>query len=296
MTHIINDQNRQEYYQLAHQIFVQNAEQDFELCSIINAKSGLCSEDCKWCAQSRHHTTQVETHGIISKEKCIAQAKYLESKGVTRFSLVTSGKRLTPKELKAAIENIKAIKEHTNIKVCASMGLLDYDDILLLREAGVERYHCNLETSSDHFSSLCTTHTTKDKIATLKAAKRAGLDICCGGIIGLGESPAQRLQFAHELRAIETLSIPINILQPIPGTPMEKQDPLSQTEILDTLATIRILNPKARIRFAAGRSYLTPETIKTALFLGVNSAITGDLLTTTGSTTEQDISSFLSID
>ncbi len=260
----------------------------FDMCSIVNGKCGRCSEDCKWCAQSAHHATACEAHGLISVEECLHQATYNEACGIRRFSIVNSGRRATPEEVDQLCEHFRALTKATQLELCASLGLLDEAALQRLYAAGVRRYHCNLEASPTFFKTLCSTHTQAEKVDTLRAAKRVGMEICSGGIIGMGESERDRIDLALTLRELEVQSIPINILSPIPGTPLEHTPLLSEHAILRTVALFRIIHPTATLRFAGGRARLSDATLERALKLGINAAIEGDLLTTLGKTVAQD--------
>lgn len=260
----------------------------FDSCSIINARSGRCPEDCKWCAQSARWATGCDTYPIIPEEECMTLARYNAAKGIRRFSLVTSGKAAKGKSLDAICYMLRRVTDETPMLTCASLGLLDLDDLRKVRQAGAVRYHCNLETAPSFFPSLCTTHTHDDKIATIRAAREAGLEICSGGIIGMGETPRQRVEFALALRDIEPVSIPINILIPIPGTPLADTPPLTEQEILTTIAIFRFVHPSIHLRFAGGRQKLSPEGQLRAMKIGINGGIVGDMLTTLGSTIDAD--------
>lgn len=264
----------------------------FELCSIINAKSGGCSEDCKWCSQSMHHSSEIALYDSIDTDEAVRQALYNESKGVRRISLVTSGRGLSSSELDVMTGICRSIKKSSGIRLCASMGLIDAEGFLWLKNAGVERYHCNLETSRSFFASLCTTHTYDDKIRAIREARSTGLDICSGGIIGMGETMIQRIEMALELKGLGVLSIPLNILSPIKGTALEKMRPLDTGEILTAIALFRFINPSAYIRFAGGRGFIKPRQER-ALHAGINASIVGDMLTTCGSSSiDEDRFSF----
>ena len=260
----------------------------FDMCSIVNGKSGKCSENCKWCAQSAHHATQCEVYGILPYEECLRHAQTNEAQGIRRFSIVNSGRAATDAEIDILVDHFQRLHQETRLELCASLGLLKAPALKRLYDAGVRRYHCNLETSPNYFPQLCTTHTIADKIETLKAAKAVGMEICSGGIIGMGESEQDRIELAFTLRDLEVTSIPINILSPIPGTPLEATPLLSDHAILRTIALFRLIHPTAYLRFAGGRARLSPDTLEAALRMGINAAIEGDLLTTLGNTVAQD--------
>lgn len=254
---------------------------EVDLCTIMNAKSGHCSEDCKFCAQSAHYKTNVEVYSLVSKEAALNIAKENESEGVNRFSLVTSGRGVSDSDFEKVLDIYQALNKEVKMDLCVSLGILAYDKFLKLREKGITMYHHNLETSREFYEKICTTHSYDERISTINAAKEAGLDICSGGIIGLGETLEDRVKLAFQVKELGAKSIPINILNPIKGTPLENAESLSQEDILKTFAIFRFVNPKAYIRLAGGRNQID-EFGKECFNAGANATITGNYLTTSG--------------
>ena len=260
----------------------------FDICTIINAKSGKCSENCKFCAQSAHYHTGAEEYPMLHADTIAAQAKRDDERGVLRFSLVTSGKRLTPAEVEQECASIRAVREQTGIAVCISNGLLDEASYRKLKEAGATRVHNNLESSRRFFPSVCTTHTFDEKCAAIRAAQAAGLSVCSGGIVGMGETMEDRIDMVLELRELGVHSIPGNMLNPIPGTPYETLPKLTNDDMCRIVAVFRFLIPEASIRLAGGRGLL-PDKGRACFCSGANAAISGDMLTTSGITVETDM-------
>ena len=260
----------------------------FDLCTIVNGKCGKCSEDCKYCAQSAHyHTSCEESYPLLDTETLLEDAKRREAQGVLRYSIVTSGRALSDREVDQVCESIRAIRRETSIQVCVSFGLLTEAQFRKIKEAGASRVHCNLESSARYFKEVCTTHTYEEKIETLKAARRAGLSICSGGILGLGETFADRIDMVLTARSLGVKSIPMNLLNPIPGTPYGRRTPLTNEEACRCAALFRFLIPDASIRLAGGRG-LVGDKGKACFQSGANAAISGDMLTTAGITVETD--------
>lgn len=258
-----------------------------DLCTIINGKSGRCSEDCKYCAQSAHHHTSCEEYAFLDEDTIVNAALEHEREGVDRFSIVTSGRSLQGSDFEKALAAYKRMKRECRISLCASHGLLDAEQFRRLREAGVERYHANIETSGRYFPYICTTHTYDQKIETIRLAQQAGLSVCSGGIIGMGETWQDRIDMALTLSQLGIASIPINALMPVKGTAFQDLPQLSGDDILRTIALFKYINPTANIRLAAGRALLYNNG-EDAFCSGASAAITGNMLTTTGSTTASD--------
>ncbi len=259
-----------------------------DLCTIINGKSGRCSENCKYCAQSARHRTGVDEYDFLPTEKILAVALANEQAGVNRFSVVTSGRALDGKNFDRAIETYKILRGKLTIELCASHGILNAEQLKRLKAAGVKRYHHNLETSRRFFPQICTTHTYDERINTIKLAQAAGLEVCSGGIIGMGETWQDRIDLALEVAALGITSIPVNILTPIKGTALENLPQLGAEEILRTIALFRYINPTADVRFAAGRNFL-PDNGASALLHGASVAITGNMLTTSNNNIKADM-------
>jgi adenosylmethionine-8-amino-7-oxononanoate aminotransferase/biotin synthase len=287
-TQLADIENKEELYAAAGEITRHFGKPAFNPCSIINARAGKCSENCKWCAQSGHYHTDSDVHGIVSAEQVLNQAHYDDSKGVKRFCQVTSGRAVKGEALKKVCDNYRELREKTNLFLCGSLGLLNKEDLQQLWDAGMRRYHCNLETAPSYFGELCTTHTIEEKIQTLKWAREVGFELCSGGIIGMGETRDQRIELAFKLLEVQPNSIPINILSPIKGTPLADTPLISDEEILITIAIFRFVHPKAELRFAGGRKRLSHDVQLKALNIGINSAVVGDMLTTTGSKIDDD--------
>lgn len=261
----------------------------FDLCTIVNGKCGRCTEDCKYCAQSAQYPTScTETYPLLSTEEILRQAKINASQGVLRYSIVTSGKRLSDREIDQACESIRAVRRETAMQVCVSFGLLSEQQFGRLRKAGVSRVHCNLETSPRYFPEVCTTHTFAEKVETLQAAKRAGLSLCAGGIMGLGETMEDRIDMALAARELGVESIPVNLLNPIPGTPYAQNRVLTNEELCRITAIFRFLIPDGVIRLAGGRGLLEDKG-EQCFRSGANAAISGDMLTTAGITVQTDL-------
>ena len=261
----------------------------FSLCSIINAKSGKCSEDCHFCAQSAHYQTEAPVYPLLDKAPILAAAHEAKKIGASRFSLVTSGRGLASVDLPQVLEIIRAIRTEVGIKVCASLGILGESELGQLKEAGVSRYHHNLESSKEFFPQVCTTHSFADRVATIKAAQAVGLSVCSGGIFGLGESEADRLSMAMSLVECGIDSVPINILIPLAGTPCAGLAPLSIAEILRSIALYRLILPQAAIRLAAGRESALGDFLSSAFMAGADGMMIGGYLTQRGRSPEADL-------
>lgn len=279
--------NSKELFSGANKIREELCGQKVDLCTIINGRSGRCSENCKFCAQSAHHNTKIKEYAFLDPDIILEDCKKNVANGVHRYSIVTAGRSLTGVDFDKAIEAYKKMDAECEINLCASHGFLTEEEFIRLKEAGVTMYHENIETSKRNFHNICTTHSYEDKIKEIKLAQKVGLNVCSGGIIGMGETWEDRIDMAISLSELGVVSIPINILMPIDGTPFGNLERISDEDILRTIAIFRYLNPTAYIRMAAGRNYFADGGRK-IFQSGANATITGDMLTTVGNNTEQD--------
>jgi biotin synthase len=252
------------------------------LCGITNAKSGRCSEDCKFCAQSSHYQTDVPSYPLIPSKQIVAEAGRAKKDGAELFGIVTSGKSIkTKKEWTEIIKAVRGIYK-IGIKPCASLGIIDTTMAREIKEAGLYRYHHNLETSRSFFQNICTTHDYEEDVTTIRVAKAAGLSVCAGGMMGMGEGITHRLELAATLRKLDVDSVSVNILHPIKGTPLSHREPLPPLEILMTIAVFRFLLPDKDIRLCGGKEKNLRQLLPLGIIAGANALMTGDYLTTTG--------------
>ena len=264
---------------------------DIEFCSLVNARNGKCSQNCKYCAQSSHYCTNIETFPLIDISEVKKAALEAKSNKASRFAIVTSGK--TPDEgrdFKLELEMIKEINKIEGLNSCASIGILNEEQAKQLADAGLKRFHHNINTCRSYYPEVCTTHTYQDRIDTCKLVKKYGMELCCGVILGMGETVEQRIEMALELSEIQPDSIPINILMPIPETPFENYlDKIDEENVLRTLAVFKIANPKSVLRFCGGRMRLSEENQRKALKTCVEGVMVGNYLTTIGKAPQEDI-------
>ncbi len=258
-------------------------------CSITNAKSGFCTEDCAFCAQSAHHQTGIETHPLMNAQDMMADALRLHEGGATEYSMVTSGYALTDQEIETIGRAAGMIREKTDLMLCSSLGILTEERAKKLKASGLSSYHHNLETARSFFDRICTTHDYEDDVQTVKIAKAAGLRVCSGGILGMGESWAQRVEMALTLRDLDVDSIPINFLNPIPGTRMAERPLLSPLEALKCIALFRFVNPRKDITICGGREVTLRDLQSWIFAAGANGLLVGNYLTTQGRDVKADM-------
>ncbi len=258
-------------------------------CGIVNAKSGMCPEDCAFCAQSAHHHSGVETYELLSAERLEQAGLEMATAGATNYSVVTSGTSLTQADIDTVCRVARRLKAKTNLTLCASVGMLDAGAARQLKAAGVSRYHHNLETARSYFDRICTTHDYDDDIDTVKVAKAAGMVVCSGGIFGMGESWAQRVELAFTLKELEVDSVPINFLNPIQGTRLAAQPMLPPMEALKIIALYRFIHPQKDITICGGREATLKDFQSWIFTAGANGMMVGNYLTTQGRNIEMDL-------
>jgi len=273
--------------------YANKVRQDFiepkmDLCSIINAKSGRCEQDCKFCAQSAHHRADISIYSLKSKDKIVKAAVRTKEIGAKKFGIVTSGNTLNDEELDVVVSAIKEISAKYGISVCASLGALNHSQLQLLKNAGLSRYHHNIETSPQFYSQIVSTHSFEERVNTIKSAKSAGLEVCSGGIIGMGEGWQDRIEMAKLLKELDIDSVPINILVPIKGTPFESLKPISANDIIRTISIFRIILKDKAIKIAAGRESALKDFQALAFMAGANGMLIGGYLTLKGREIDAD--------
>ncbi len=285
------DKPVEELVEAAYKVTRKNFKRKVEFCSIISAKTGACSEDCKYCSQSAHNHAQIEVHPMLSLEEVKRAALSAKENGATRFAIVTSGRKLSGKDFEAVLEMIRTVSAIEGLKCCACLGLLDEGQMRQIKEAGCSRYNHNINTSKDYYSKICTTHTFEDRIKTIELAEKVGLDNCTGVIIGMGENREDRINMALALKKLKPKSVPINFLDPIKGTPLENyEDKIDEVEILKTICIFRIILPDVYLRYAGGRmTRFSKKMQKLGLMAGINGIIVGNYLTTVGNDIQDDL-------
>lgn len=262
-----------------------------DLCSIINAKSGRCPEDCRFCAQSSHYSTGCTEYPLLKVDRLIEAAKQAKEIGATNFCIVTSGRQLDEDEFHSVCLAIEEIQRKVDIAVDGSLGFLSMDRASRLKEAGISRYNHNLETSKDYYPNICSTHKFNNRVQTVIALKVAGISTCCGGIVGLGEESHQRIELAFALKDLDVDCVPINILNPRPGTPLfsDALKRIEPMEVIQTIAIFRMILPKVIIKVAGGRQVGLRSLESLALLSGANGFIIGNYLTTQGGDPDKDL-------
>jgi len=274
---------------VANRVRVEFMGNHIDLCSLLNAKSGRCPEDCAFCAQSVHYKTEAPAYPLMEADQMVKQAKDAQKSKTGRFCLISSGRDLNDKEFETVLNVLSKIRDETELALDCSLGTLTQERAEALKKAGVTRYNHNLETAESHFSKICTTHSFQDRIRTIEILKGQGFSICCGGIIGLGESASQRMELAFSLKALEIDCIPLNILNPRPGTPLEHSVPVPPMEIIKTIALFRLILPRGTLKIAGGREVNLRDLQSLALLAGANGLIVGNYLTTPGRSAEDDL-------
>ncbi|MBN2714195.1 MAG: biotin synthase BioB [Planctomycetes bacterium] len=261
---------------------------EISLCVILNARSGACRENCRFCAQSAHNKTDAEIYKLVDADKMVESGLVMKDSGAETFGIVTSGPTVNAAELSEIGKAVARMKGETGMEPCASLGKLDAEQFSELKAKGLKRFHHNLETSRAFYTEICTTHTWDERYETVKAAQAAGLEVCSGGLFGMGESWADRVDLALSLRELGVKSVPVNFLNPVKGTPLGENAPLAAEEGLRVIAIYRLLLPEATIRVCGGRPLVLADRQRNMFRAGANALMTGDYLTTAGITPETD--------
>jgi biotin synthase len=286
--YLCNDAPLEELFHAATEVREHHKGMKADFCSIVSAKTGACSEDCAYCAQSARSKTHVKASPLVGMDVVIEKARAARASGAKRFCIVTSGRGMKAGELESIAGYISEVKS-SGMAPCATLGLLGKDDIRILKDAGLNRYHCNLESSRGYFKNICTTHTYGQKLDTIRTAKEAGLSVCSGGIFGLGESWDDRIEMARELLALGVDSVPINFLVPIKGTPLEERPLLTPHEALRIVALYRMMLPEKQIRVCGGRLQTLGAMNQMVFMAGADGLLTGDCLTVAGCSPDEDM-------
>jgi biotin synthase len=279
-----------ELFSRANQVRIENKGMTVRLCGVVNAKSGQCTEDCKFCAQSAHNDAQIDSYGMMDATRMLDAARVARKNQASRFGIVTSGLALKDEqEIETIISTIEGIAGEPDVLPCASLGKVTGEVLARLKEAGLTRYHCNIETAESFFPQICSTRNWLDSVEAIRRAKEVGLSICCGGILGLGETLDQRVEFLEAIRSLDVDSVPLNFLHPIPGTPLEHGTSLTALECLKVIAVARLMMPDKEIRVCGGREYNLRDLQSWALACGADGLMVGGYLTTSGRGVNDDL-------
>ncbi|MDQ6605052.1 MAG: biotin synthase BioB, partial [Actinomycetota bacterium] len=263
-----------------------------DMCSLVNAKSGGCAEDCGFCAQSRYAEADTPMHAMMDAEQILEHARAAEAAGAHRFCMVTQGQGLSRRDFEKVLEGARLVAQHTNLKRCASIGHISVDRAQALKEAGIQRVHHNVETAESYYPEVSTTVRYEGRLRTIDAVREAGLETCVGGILNLGETRAQRVEMAFQLAAINPTSVPINLLNPRPGTKFGDRERMDPWEVVKWIAIFRLVLPEALFRLCGGRVENLGELQRTAVKAGLNGVMMGNFLTTLGNTPDEDRAMF----
>ena len=292
------DMDLNELVEMAEQVTKSNFTNEVEVGSIISAKTGKCGENCKYCSQSIHNHAEIKCHPLLDVEDVKSAALRAKENGASRFCIVTSGRSESGRDFEKILEMVRAVASIDGIHCCASLGLLTEEQIKQIKKAGVERFNHNINTSKNYHKEICTTHNYEDRINTVKLLMKNGIEACTGVILGMGETREDRLEMALSLAELNPKTVPINILNPIKGTPLESyEDKITEEEIIRTICVFRILLPKVILRYAGGRtSRLSKEMQELGFRAGINGMLSGDYLTTKGADAAEDLEMLAEMD